>query len=170
MPGFPTGWERLPVSESDANLPEELPSLPGWSPFESVHYGYLLCSTVCHLRRYLDIKLTPELNKLRTKGHWQFDSKLVYPEKDLPPRSCSCHFFMVWYHLMARLKRSMRWLAAIRQLWSPRQDTFCAHVGKLKGGKTAAPSLELEDPWLHANFLLQLFTDKTGRGRRPLLL
>lgn len=39
-----------------------------------------------------------------------------------------------------------------------------------RGGKTAAPSLELKDPWLHANFLLQLFTDKTGRGRRPLLL
>lgn len=32
------------------------------------------------------------------------------------------------------------------------------------------PPLELKHPWHCADFLLQLFTDKAGRNRRPLLL
>lgn len=46
------------ASESDVNLPEELPSLLGTLAFRIVHYCYLLYSTACHLRKYWDVKLT----------------------------------------------------------------------------------------------------------------
>lgn len=91
--------------------------------------------------------LTWEVNKLRTKGHWQFDSKLIYPGKDLQHRSHSCHFCMVWSHLMTRLtKRRTRGLPFDDLKWPRGERLLCSWLESWKEGRTAAPSLSSSIP------------------------
>lgn len=93
--------------------------------------------------------LTWEVNKLRTKGHWQFDSKLIYPGKDLPHRSHSCHFFVVWYHLMTRLTKRRTPGLPFDDLKWPRGDGFSAH-----GWKAERREGQLLPPWAQASLAL----------------
>lgn len=141
-------------------------------PFRIAHYCYLFCSTVCHLRKCLDIKLTylgteQMMNSraltvwLKTYLSWEGppaqESSLSFLCGVVPPDgTVKEEHVSVSCHLTTSVTRT-------RQL-------LCSRLENGKGGKTAAPSLELKGPWLHANFLLQLFTDKTGQGRRPPLL
>lgn len=69
-----------------------------------------------------------------------------------------------------RVMGRVRWLASHLMTDCLEEAPLYLWLENWKEARTAAPPLELKHHWHCANFLLQLFTDKAGQDRWPLLL
>lgn len=142
MPGFPAAWEDFFRKWCESS--EELPSLLGTLPFRIVYYCYLLYSTVCHLRKYWNVKLSHMGSEQVTyyKGHWLTVWFKTYLSWEGPPTQES---FLSFLHGvlpsddMVNEEEDTR--AAIWQLKvAQRRQLLCSWLESWKEGRTAAPS------------------------------
>lgn len=133
------------------------------------------CSALPCFKKYLDVKLT----------HYGFspgkETNYILEGIDclvinlcILGRTCGTevsHVCAVWNHLTTWLTRKMMcWPAAVWGLWSPRLDTFCAHVWKAEREGQLCPPGSSRVPGTVLAFLYSCLQTRQAWGGWPLLL